>query len=349
MKAARLHEIGKNLSIDDVEIPVPKGRQVLVRVKSAGVCHSDVHYKDGRWGDFTPQGLGFKSPSLPLTLGHEIAGEIAEMGEDVTGLSKNVAVVVNPWEGEGLCDYCSIGEEQMCDNPTRLGITRDGGYAEYVLVPDFRYVKTIKNLSFDEAAPLACAGVTTYRAIKEASMEPGNALLIVGSGGGLGTLAVQISKALGITTIIGVDISDKAIKATKDAGADYAINAIEENADKEIMSLTNGNGVNGVIDFNSSDKTLGAYSKLLAKLGTYVMVGQFGAELNINSIVAIRKSLRFKGTYTGNHRNFVEMINLVENKHIKPNVRYVGGLDKVNEALENLSKLSVTGRQVIRP
>ncbi len=349
MKSARLHEVGRELNIDDIEIPIPKGRQVIVKVRSAGVCHSDVHYRDGKWGNFTPQGLGFKSPNLPMTLGHEIAGEVAEMGEDVTGLDYKAAVAVNPWEGEGLCYYCSIGEEQMCDNPVRLGITQDGGYAEYVLVPDFRYLKTIKNLSFDEAAPLTCAGVTTYRAIKEANIDPGNTLLIIGSGGGLGSLAVKISKAIGAITVIGVDISDKAIKLTRDAGADYAINATENKINKEIMSLTNGNGVNGIIDFNSSDKTLNIYSPLLAKLGTYVMVGQFGSELNINAIVAVRKALRFKGTYTGNHKDFTEIINLAENKHIKPDVKFIGGLEKINDALENLSTLKVTGRQIIRP
>lgn len=349
MKAVRLQEIGKKLTIDDIEVPIPKGRQVLVKVKAAGVCHSDVHYSEGNWGNFTPQGLGFKSPALPLTLGHEIAGEIAEMGEDVTGLDYKAAVAVNPWEGEGLCYYCSIGEEQMCDNPVRLGITRDGGYAEYVLVPDFRYLKTIKHLSYDEAAPLTCAGVTTYRAIKEANVDPGKTLLIIGSGGGLGSLAVKISKAIGAITVIGVDVNDRAIKETMNAGADYAINATEGKIGKEIMSLTDGNGVNGVLDFNSSDKTLNIYSPFLAKLGTYIMVGQFGAELNINAIVAVRKALRFKGTYTGNHKDFVEILNLAENKHIKPDIKYVGGLEKVNEALENLKSMKVTGRQIIRP
>lgn len=349
MKAARLIKQGNDLTIADVEFSQPKGKQVLVKVRSAGVCHSDVHYKNGKWGEYTPESLGFSRPSLPLTLGHEIAGTIEEIGDDVMGLTPNQPVAVNPWEGEGQCYYCSIGEEQMCDNPQRLGINIDGGYAEYVLVPDSRYLKLIKHLSYDDAAVLTCSGVTTYRAIKEIGIAPDKKFLIVGSGGGLGTMALKIGKVLGIGELIGVDINDKAIEATKEAGADFGINAMSENVEKEVMDITDGHGVDGIIDLSSSQKTLDVYPKLLSKLGTYIMVGQFGAQLNMNAVTAVRKAIRFKGTYTGNHKDFVEVIDLAENKHIKPNVKYVGNLEKVNEALKNLEDLKVSGRQVVRP
>ncbi len=349
MKAARLNSVGTPLIIEDVEVPKPKGRQVLVRVRSAGVCHSDVHYRSGTWGKYTIQSLGFQSPPLPLTMGHEIAGVIEELGEDVKNLDTKTPVAINPWEGEGLCHYCSIGEEQMCDNPSRLGININGGYAEFVLVPDYRYLKVIKNLSFDEAAPLTCSGVTTYRALKETDISPSKSVIIIGSGGGLGTLAIKLGKAMGITSLIGVDVNDEAIRLTKNAGADFAINAISESVEKEIMSITNGNGADGIIDLNSSEKTLAIYPKLLSKLGTYVMVGQFGSQLNINAITTVRKAQIFRGTFTGNNKDFVEVMDLAEKGHIIPVTKYVGGLNKLNESLDKLESLKVSGRQIIRP
>jgi len=349
MKAVRLNRLGEDLVINELDIPKPKGREVLIKVKAAGVCHSDVHYKHGGWGNYSLSDLGYSLPKLPLTMGHEIAGVVDSIGETVTGLDVGSKVAVNPWEGEGLCYYCSIGEEQMCDRPQRLGINRDGGYAEYVLVPDFRYTKVIKTLSFEEAAPLTCAGVTTYRAIRVSMLEPGQTLVIIGSGGGLGTLAIKLAKNMSITNIIGVDVRDDAIKASKDAGANNAINALTEDPKREIFSLTNGKGADAIIDLNNSEITLKTYSDLLSKLGKYIMVGQFGSMLNYNAVNIVRKGIEFRGIYTGNQKDFVNVIELAENKHIKPSISIVGNLNNVNEAIHNLEQMKVSGRQIINP
>jgi propanol-preferring alcohol dehydrogenase len=171
MRAVRLEEINKPLKLKEIDVPKPTGSQVLIKVEAAGVCHTDVHMRLGRFGNLKIEDLGVK---LPVTLGHEIAGIVEETGDNVTGYSKGDKVAVNPWEGEGSCYYCRIGEEHLCDMPRWLGINYDGAYAEYVIVPHYKYLYKLKNLNAVDAAPLTCSGITTYRAVRKASLDPSN-------------------------------------------------------------------------------------------------------------------------------------------------------------------------------
>src|SRR5690348_299404 len=147
MKAARIIKPKESLEIQDIEIPNPKGSQVLVKVQSSGVCHSDIHLWEGGYEGLGGQFLKTtdRGVSYPLTPGHEIAGLIESMGDDVKGFSNDEKILVFPWIGEGLCPACRAGEENLCDKPRSLGIYTDGGYADYVLVPDFRYLVKLEN------------------------------------------------------------------------------------------------------------------------------------------------------------------------------------------------------------
>ena len=347
MRAMRLVEVGKPLQLQEVEVPKPKGPQVLIKVEAAGVCHSDVHLRQGRFGNLRiVEDLGIR---LPITLGHEIAGRVEEVGEEVFGFSKGDLVAVNPWQGEGSCYYCRIGEEQLCYTPRFLGITVDGGFAEYVLVPHFKYLFKLKRLTAVEAAPLTCAGVTTYRAVRKASLDPSKTVLIVGAGGGLGTMAVQIAKAISGATVIGVDVRDEAVEAAKNAGADYVINAANQDPISEIFRITEWKGVDAVIDLVNSEKTLTIYPNALAKQGKYIMVGLFGADLHFHAPMITIPERQFIGSFAGNQSDFLGVMSLAESGKVKPMVTKVMKLEEVNEALDNLEKGKVIGRQVVVP
>ncbi|WP_338604547.1 NAD(P)-dependent alcohol dehydrogenase [Sulfolobus tengchongensis] len=347
MRAVRLVEVGKPLKLQDIDVPKPKGTQVLVKVEAAGVCHSDVHMRQGRFGNLrVVEDLGVK---LPVTLGHEIAGKIVEMGDEVTGYSKGDTVAVNPWQGEGNCYYCRIGEEHLCDMPRWLGINYDGAYAEYVLVPHYKYMYKLKRLNAIEASPLTCSGITTYRAVRKASLDPSKTLVVIGAGGGLGTMAVQIAKAVSGATVIGVDVRDEAIEAAKKAGADYVINASSQDPLIEIRKITEGKGADAVIDLNNSEKTLSLYPKVLAKQGKYVMVGLFGADLHYHAPLITLGEVQFVGSLVGNQADFLGIMKLAEMGKVKPMVTKTMKLEDANEAIDNLENFRAVGRQVLIP
>ena len=186
MKAARIIKPKESLEIRELEVPKPRGSQVLIKVQSSGVCHSDVHVWEGYYEGIGGQPLKTtdRGVKYPLTPGHEIAGIVDSLAEQVEGFSKNEKVLVYPWIGEGMCPACRIGEENLCDKPRSLGIYNDGGYAEYVLVPNYKYlVKIGDDMDTDTSAPLSCAGLTAYGAVKNANLKPDDNVVIVGTGG----------------------------------------------------------------------------------------------------------------------------------------------------------------------
>src|SRR5437867_2927022 len=184
MQAARIVRVKEPLEVQTLETPKPRGSQVLVKVQSAGVCHSDIHLWDG--GYEGPAGQFMKATDrgvkYPLTPGHEVAGVVENMGEEVEGFAKNEKVLVFPWIGEGLCPACRIGEENLCDKPRSLGVYNDGGYAEYVLVPSYKYLAKIHEMDPDVSAPLSCSALTAYGAVKNAQLKPNDNAVIVAGG-----------------------------------------------------------------------------------------------------------------------------------------------------------------------
>ncbi|TRM89491.1 NAD(P)-dependent alcohol dehydrogenase [Sulfolobus sp. C3] len=347
MRAMRLVEVGKPLKLQDIEVPKPNGPQVLIKVEAAGVCHSDVHMRQGRFGNLRiVEDLGVK---LPVTLGHEIAGKVEEVGDEVVGYSKGDTVVANPWEGEGSCYYCRIGEEHLCDTPRWLGINYDGAYAEYVLVPHYKYLFKLKRLNSIEATPLTCSGITTYRAVRKASLDPSKVIAIIGAGGGLGTMAVQIAKAVSGAVVIGIDVRDEAVEAARRAGADYVINASSQDPLAEIRRITEGKGVDAIIDLNNSEKTLSVYPRALAKQGKYIMVGLFGADLHYHAPLITLSEFQFVGSLVGNQADFLGIMKLAEAGKVKPIVTRTMKLEEANEAIDNLENFRAVGRQVLVP
>jgi alcohol dehydrogenase, propanol-preferring len=271
------------------------------------------------------------------------------LGEQVEGFSKNDKVLVYPWIGEGPCPACRIGEENLCDKPRSLGVYVDGGYAEYVLVPSYKYlVKIGDDMDTDTTAPLSCAGLTAYGAVKNANLKPDDNVVIVGTGG-LGLMAIQLAKAVTGAQIIAMDIDDQKLDVAKKNGADITINSKKENPVKAIMELTDKLGADAVIDFVNASKTVEADMQFLRRRAKLVLVGLFGGELKLSLVSMPTRAYRLIGSYTGTLSDMIELVSLAQRGVIKPVVSEKFKLDQATEALSKLKDGKIAGRGVINP
>jgi propanol-preferring alcohol dehydrogenase len=351
MKAARIVNVNEPLQVQDVQTPKPKDSQILVKVQSVGVCHSDVHVWEGYYEGISGQQLKTtdRGVKYPLTPGHEIAGIVDSLGEQVEGFSKYEKVLVYPWVGEGMCPACKIGQENLCDKPRSLGIYSDGGYAEYVLVPNYKYlVKIGDDMDTDISAPLACAGLTAYGAIKNANLKPDDNVVIVGTGG-LGLMAIQLAKAVTGARIIAMDIDDKKLEVAKKEGADIIVNSKKEDPVKAIMELTGKLGADAVIDFVNATKTVETDMQFLRRRAKLLLVGLFGGELKLSLVTMPTRAYKIIGSYTGSLEDMVELVSLAKRGVIKQVVSKRFKLNQAGEALQMLKDGKIVGRGVINP
>jgi alcohol dehydrogenase, propanol-preferring len=353
MKASRIIKPKEPLQVQEIKTSVPRGSQVLIKVASSGVCHSDIHLWEGGYEgpDNTFLKTVDRGVKYPLTPGHEIAGFVENLGEEAKGkFNKDDKVIVYPWIGEGLCPACIEGEENLCDKPRSLGVYQDGGYAEYVLVPSYRYLVKFddKKIDMDVAATLPCSSLTAYNAVRNARLEPYHNLVIVGAGG-LGLMAIQLAKAIFGARIIALDLDDDKLKTAKENGADIAINSQNEDPIKAIMKLTSSLGVDAVVDFVNSTKSVQADMQLLRRRAKLVLVGLYGGELKINLITMPTKAYRLIGSYTGTLNELVGLVSLAERGVINPIVTNRFKLEEETHALSELKKGNIIGRGVINP
>ena len=351
MKSAKITEINQPLQIQENKTPKPKGSQVLVKVQSSGVCHSDIHLWEG--GYEGPQGQFLKTTDrgvkYPLTPGHEIAGVVDSLGEQTEGFAKNEKVLVFPWIGEGLCPACRTGEENLCDKPRSLGIYNDGGYADYVLVPSYKYlVKLGDEIDTDTSAPLSCSALTAYGAVKNGNLTPNDNVVIVGTGG-LGLMAIQLAKAITGSRIIALDRDNNKLKAAKENGADNIINSQKEDPVKAVMELTEKMGADAVIDFVNASSTVETDINFLRRRAKLVLVGLFGGELKLNLITMPTRSYKLIGSYTGSMNDLIELVSLAKRGIIKPIISNKFRLDEATKALRMLKDGKILGRGVINP
>jgi propanol-preferring alcohol dehydrogenase len=352
MQTARIVEPKESLQIQEVERPQPTGSQVLIKVKSSGVCHSDIHLWDG--GYEGPGGTFLKTTDrgvkYPLTPGHEIAGTIEEMGSEARDeFQRNEAVLVYPWIGEGLCPACRSGEENLCDKPRSIGIYQDGGYAEYVLVPSYRYLIRLDNeMDMDAAATLSCSALTAYGAVKNTEIKPNDNVVIVGAGG-LGLMAIQLAKAVSGARIIALDLSDEKLTTAKQNGADEIINSKKEDPIKSVLEFTGNSGADAVMDFVNSSKTVETELQFLRRRAKVILVGLFGGEVKLNLITMPTKAIRLIGSYTGSIADVTELLSLAKRGVIRPVVTDRFKLNQATEALSKLKEGEIIGRGIINP
>ena len=351
MKAARIVKLNEPLQIQELQTPTPKGTQVLIKVQSSGVCHSDVHAWEGYYEGLDGQTLKTTDRGIkyPLTAGHEFAGIVDSLGDQAEGFSKNEKVLVYPWIGEGLCPACRIGEENLCDKPRSLGIYTDGGYAEYALVPSYKYlVKLGDDMDTDTSAPLSCAGLTSYGAVKNSNLKPNDKVVIVGTGG-LGLMAIQLTKAVTGANIIAVDLDDQKLEVAKKNGADIIINSKKEDPVKVIMELTDKLGADAVIDFVNASKTVETDMQFLRRRARLVLVGLFGGELKLSLVSMPTRAYRLIGSYTGTISDLIGLVSLAKRGIVKTVVSQRFKLEQATEALSMLREGKIIGRGVINP
>ncbi|MGI0011681.1 MAG: alcohol dehydrogenase, partial [Nitrosopumilaceae archaeon] len=350
MKAAQIVTPKEPLQLKNIEIPKPNEFQVVVKVKAVGVCHSDLHLWEGGYdagaGVFlkaTDRGVKF-----PVTPGHEVVGTITQIGNSVKDIKIGDEVLVYPWIGCGICPACKAENENLCDAPRSLGVFQDGGYAEYVLVPHFKYLIKISGIDLEGAASLACSGLTAFTAVKKANTNAGEFLVIIGAGG-LGLMSIQIAKAIRKSTIICADLDDNKLAAAKKLGADHTINSKDPEAVQKIISICNSKGAECVIDFVNAPPTVKMGLALLRKRGNLILVGLFGGSAEIVLPTIPLKAITIQGAYTGNYKNLVELVELAKKGVINPITSKRYSLDEANTALEDLKQGKIIGRAVINP
>jgi alcohol dehydrogenase, propanol-preferring len=351
MKSARIVKPKESLEVQQLETPSPKGPQVLIKVESSGVCHSDIHLWDGGYEGLEGQFLKTtdRGVKYPLTPGHEIAGIVDSLGDQAEGFNKNEKVLVYPWIGEGLCPACRVGEENLCDKPRSLGVYMDGGYAEYVLVPSYKYLlKMDDEMDTNASATLSCSALTAYGAVKNTNLKPNDNVVIVGAGG-LGLMAMQLAKAVTGAKIIAMDLDDSKLKAAKENGADPVVNSKKEDPIKAIQELTSKLGVDAVIDFVNASKTVENDMQLLRRRARVVLVGLFGGELKLSLVTMPTRAYKLIGSYTGTLSEMVELVSLAKRGIIKPVVSNRFKLSQTTEALRMLKDGKIIGRGVINP
>jgi len=356
MKSFKVADFNAPLQEVDEPTPQPAGTQVLIKVKAAGVCHSDLHIWEGGYDlghGRKPLSLKDRGVSLPRTMGHETVGEIIAFGSDVKesdkdGLKLGDVVLAYPWLGCGKCKTCVGGDENMCIvKPSALGVYCDGGYADHMTVPHPKYLIDLKGLDPVTAAPYACSGVTTYSALKKVESAFDSPIVIFGAGG-LGLMALSLLKAMGGKGAIVVDIDAKKREAAETAGA---LATVDGGAADALEQLTKraGEPIRAVIDLVGNAKTTQLGFDCLTKGGKLVIVGLFGGGATWALPLIPIKAITIQGSYVGNLRETEELLDLVRAKKIAPIPVTPMPLAKANDALTNLKEGRQIGRAILTP
>jgi len=340
MRAARLSAYHAPLELIDRPAPeITRPDQVLVRVGGAGVCATDLHAIDG---EMEPAGV-----TLPCQLGHENAGWVTEVGELVSTVAVGDAVIVFPPYSCGLCVACRRGDDMHCDRSEFTGLTVDGGFAEQLLVSERQLVALPDGMEPAAVAPHADAGLTAYHAVRRVAdrLTPGTTAAVVGVGG-VGHIAVQLVRELGASRIVAVDPEPQRRALATELGADEAVDA-GATAVQALGDLTGGRGADVVLDFVGSDATLADAPALVARSGTYVMVG-FGGMVQIPSIALVAQEASLAASLVGTWTDLYEVIALHATGRISLRVE-THPLDAINHVLDRLRGGDIIGRAVLVP
>ena len=334
MKAAVVHEFGKPLRVQDVSVPRPRSGQILVRVVASGVCHTDLHAAEGDWP---------VKPKLPFIPGHEGVGYVAAVGSDVMRLKEGDRVGV-PWlhSACGICEHCLTGWETLCQQQQNTGYSVDGGFAEYVLAPAAYAGHIPDGLDLTEAAPILCAGVTTYKGLKETDTKPGDWVVIVGVGG-LGHVAVQYATAMGLH-VAAVDVSDDKLALAKSLGAELTVNATEGDAATVIQKQVGG--AHGVLVTAVSPQIFRQSIDMLRRGGTCSLVGLPPGDFPTPIFDVVLKRITIRGSIVGTRQDLQESLQFAAEGKVKPTIE-IQRLDAINEVFDRLKGGQVNGRVVL--
>jgi propanol-preferring alcohol dehydrogenase len=333
MKAAVVHEYKQPLQIEDTDVPVPGHDEVLIRVEACGVCHSDLHIAEGDWTHL------LRIIKRPLIPGHEVVGRVIQKGEAVTNLNvgDRVGLAWTHWTC-GECELCKEGHENLCQKQTITGATVDGGYAEFVKGKASHALKVPDSLTSEEAAPLFCAGVTVYHAIKRSGIAPGQRLAVFGVGG-LGHLAVQIAKCFG-AEVIAIDIADDKLQLARNLGADITMNAAED----VVKQLRKLGGAHVAVVTSAAKAAYDTAFYAVRSSGTLMVVGMPAEDLSFPAIMM--REIRIMSSATGTREDLREVLELAAAGRLKCQVE-TRSLSQINDVFDEMRRAKINGRVVL--
>ncbi len=335
MKAAVVHRFGQPLVIDDVPVPVPGPGELLVKVMACGVCHTDLHAADGDWP---------VKPSPPFIPGHEVAGVVAALGPGVTDFKEGDAVGV-AWLHDAClrCEYCETGWETVCEHQHNTGYSCDGGFAEYVVASAAFTARLPANVDFAEIAPILCAGVTTYKGLKETEARPGEWVAISGVGG-LGQVAIQYAKAMGLK-VVALDVAPDKLALARETGADIAIDARSPEAVAEVLAATGG-GAHGILVTAVSPPAFSQALHMVRRKGTVALVGLPPGEFPTPIFDVVLKRITVRGSIVGTRRDLDEAIAFAAEGKVKAEITRAP-LSDINAIFARLKAGTIRGRMVL--
>jgi propanol-preferring alcohol dehydrogenase len=335
MKAAVVEQFRKPLVLREWDIPTPGPGQIVLKTEACGVCHTDVHAANGDWP---------AKPTVPFIPGHEGIGRVSAVGSGVKIVKEGDLVGV-PWlySACGHCEYCLTAWEPVCPEAQFGGYTRNGGFAEYILA-DPNYVAHIPaGLGAREAAPLICAGVTTYKGIKVTEARPGEWIAISGAGG-LGHLAIQYAKAMGLK-VCAIDIEDSKLEHAKKMGADLVFNAKKVDPVEALKKATNG-GAHGVLITAPSLPAFKQGIGMTRKKGTCVLVGLPPGEFPVPLFDVVANCITIRGSFVGNREDMAETLQFAVDGKVKADIE-LQPLSQINEIFQRLQHWDVPSRVVL--
>lgn len=334
MKVARVHKFGEPLQIDEIPVPQPKQGQVLIAIIASGVCHTDVHVVAGDMGD---------KPTLPFIPGHEIVGRIAALGEGVTEHKEgDIIGVPSLFWACGVCEYCKAGWETLCHTQLATGFTVDGGFAEYVVAHTDFVVRIPEGCDPFTMAPILCAGVTTYKGLKQTKAKKGDWVVIIGIGG-LGHVALQYAREFGFRTIA-IDLDEQKLELARQLGASLIVNAKTEDAATRIQEEIGGAHASLVTATSSAAFRTGV--AVLRRGGIAVLNGLPPGEFPLSICDVVLSGLTVHGSIIGTRKDMDEAVELAVRANIQTRIEKCR-LEEINDVFARLQRGDILGRVVI--
>ena len=335
MKAAVVHEFGKPLLIEEVPIPTPGQGEVLIKVMANGVCHTDLHAAQGDWP---------ARPKLPFIPGHEGAGIVAAVGPGVTHLKEGDPAGV-PWlhDACGWCEYCRTGWDALCLGQHNTGYSVNGSFAEYV-VGSAPYVGRLPdNAEFAAIAPMLCAGVTTYKGIKETEAKPGEWIVIFGVGG-LGQLGIEYAKAMGLH-VAAIDVTEQKLALARASGAEVTVNALAPDAVAQVVEQTAG-GAHGALVTAVSPAAFRQALHVVRRKGTIALVGLPPGDFAIPIIDVVLSRITIRGSIVGGRQDLTEALQFFADAKVRSHYHEMK-LEDINEVFSDMKAGKLDGRMVM--
>jgi propanol-preferring alcohol dehydrogenase len=335
MKAAVVRQFGKPLTIEEVPIPTPGPGEILLKIVATGVCHTDLHAADGDWP---------VKPSPPFIPGHEGAGIVAAVGAGVKLLKEgDTAGIAWLHDACGHCEHCITGWETLCETQNDSGYSVNGTFAEYAIGAADYVARLPAKVDFVAMAPILCAGVTTYKGIKETEARPGQWIAISGIGG-LGHIAIQYAKAMGLH-VVALDVTEEKLALARSLGAELAVNARAPDAVAQVVKQTGG-GAHGVLVTAVSPPAFAQALHLVRRKGTISLCGLPPGEFATPIFDVVLKRITLRGSIVGTRKDLAEAIEFAVEGKVKAHI-HQRPLDDINRVFAELKAGTVDGRIVV--